>query len=643
MIESGYQTYRSLRRRHESLKILGVSIRCLTALSFIPGHADAAPDLPTDIMPHHRIKYAMDRAHVGGDIMAAVTRSTPSAMLIWRLGPERMNIAAEVLTDFGVLDKKVIPQPRPEIGMARGDMVPLHEMCAIGVEAAKILMESKAGKMAMLRNNPELAPYVMAEPEWDRDLKRAISVLRRVDLLSTPFGGEGSAAGGVGVGVGKNGRHAGNGKMVKPGEGETVSNGMSNLLGSMSRMAEMWVREGALGAPQDQDHSRGQNQSHGGGPGPSTLAQIGGAAAASSQPGADMGMTSSQGGRMSSHSHGDSGPLPSAGLDMGMSGEGYDDLASVLGQHGDMLAQHHHQPQHHHHHSHSHSHAPNDHDHGQGDGPGGGNSGYNVYDAHLGPSDGNGSGNDNGNGNGNGDSSRATSHAIVNAAANANANASTDSAFTHGPVHDHSAHMGMSHSGDGQGRYDSQSHPPFVPQSHTQTLTQTQTQYPPQHQHQGGGEYDYQTIDNHENGNNNAGAASANANANDGHRQQAKYYTATPHLGIRYTPGPAPIPQDPQQQQQQHGQYDQGNRHLPPQAQYSSSLDAPTLHSAHQQQQQQYHHGPPQQQHQHQQHQQQPEYDQTAYPTPLDLLIGQMFNYASYAPVPPAGQGGGQR
>lgn len=607
MIESGLQSYRAIHRRYQSLKVLGIAIRCLTALSFMPGHADAVSDLPVDMSPHHRVTYAMDRAHVAADMMAAVTRSTPSAMLIWRLGPERMNIAADLLTDFAVLDKKVIPQPRPEIGMARGDMVPLHEMCAIGVEAAKILMESKAGKMAMARNNPELMPYSMTEPLWDADLQKAISVLRRVDLLSTPFGGEGSTPakngvkGGVGAGTGFNGKH------VKPGEGETIANGMSNLLGSMSRLADMWTRNSNAGTPVGPGSGPGSAVGVGvgagqpSGAGPSTLAQINDNGNSSMGTGSHLGM----GPGSNTMSSSVSGPPPSAGLDMNIGGpEGYDDLAGVLGQtHGEMMAQHHHS---------RHDHDPSHHDHGSHAGHGGNGYGYESHHDHP------------------------QGHPSATLGSNSNSNTNTNchthagdhSPFPHGPVLDRSAHMGMSDGGQGQGRYDSHSHVYPQVQAHSQSQLQHDQYASHQHQHQHQHQpYDYAqagSAPTHDNG--------ASASQPSG---QAKYYTATPHLGIRYEPGPQPTAPHPNIQHDrihasgQYGDHAAGNNH----GAHSPSMEAPTMHHS----QQQY------PQHSHPHGHDGYGNDGNPGPTPLDLLIGQMFNYASYVPVPPAGHGGGAR
>lgn len=228
-----------MRRRYEHIKVLSGGLRCLLASLYIPGSRFALPSVPTDIAPHLRVSYAIDRATNPADIMPALNQNSLATMVIWQYGTHRGEICQQILNCLADLEAHVIPSSNPypiattpgqetleTLGdgtepIVSAELIPLHECIVFAVDSAKMLMEARAGTLLLQKRNGNLHDATLA-PIWVNSLKRACHTLRLIGLLSPASSRPDLERG--------------------PGQGETIANGCSNILGSMVRLTEEWGR-----------------------------------------------------------------------------------------------------------------------------------------------------------------------------------------------------------------------------------------------------------------------------------------------------------------------------------------------------------------------------------------------------------------
>ena len=188
-------TYRRIRQRCESSKVVTVCLRMLIATAYFPGTALALPGLPDDLAPMQRISYAISRASNPPDIMAFVLSSS--------------NPAALAIREWSKLCEAISEQVLVAVAQLGGDLIPLDDVVCIAVENAKVLMEAEAGRIAMSRSG-----RAIHRSPWWQNLRPVSQILRGMGMLSPSSHGEESEDG-----------------------WETIPNGCSTLVASMVCLA----------------------------------------------------------------------------------------------------------------------------------------------------------------------------------------------------------------------------------------------------------------------------------------------------------------------------------------------------------------------------------------------------------------------
>lgn len=219
-----------MKRKFEHIRVLGSALRYMLATRYLPGAPYALPSLPTDIPPHRRLAYAIARASTPADIIQVITSHSAVTMHLWQYGNLRGEFSRQILIHVGDFSETII---KPIIAdqssssssstskndMKPAELVPYHELVCIAIEAAKILMEIRAGSIVINRSTGVI-PEAAKSPIWVPALAKACKTLRQF----------GTAALSYDPGEDQKG----------PGQVETVGNGASNILGSMVRMADEW-------------------------------------------------------------------------------------------------------------------------------------------------------------------------------------------------------------------------------------------------------------------------------------------------------------------------------------------------------------------------------------------------------------------
>lgn len=187
-ITASWLAYRALRRRWVTMKQVITAFHILMSLHFLPGFACAVPNLPSGLPASAKAHYALDRALNANDILTAwMTKSTVVEALRAVL-PRRAEAAEQLLTQF--------------VHMARGVLVPVHDVLAMTVEACKALVEIQVGIWTYQR------PVTAGPPPWLPLIGEAGAIMRSQAQFTTPDPTSG---------------------------GETIANGCANILGSLAQ------------------------------------------------------------------------------------------------------------------------------------------------------------------------------------------------------------------------------------------------------------------------------------------------------------------------------------------------------------------------------------------------------------------------
>lgn len=217
-IETGWVTYRAIRRRYEFSKLHVSGLRALMATHFLPGSPYAYPDLPSFVSPAHAVAYAIGRACHPPDIVrfiggtSSVGGVTPAVQAVWEWGRRRRMNMEHNLAACAELAQTYQTYGSDLTGLVYACIVPLHECICIAVESSKILMEMEAGTIHILRSHNQLSKAVRPRP-WLEIMKQVSQAMHNVSMMMHDDG------------LG----------------GETLANGASNLIGSMVRVAEEWL------------------------------------------------------------------------------------------------------------------------------------------------------------------------------------------------------------------------------------------------------------------------------------------------------------------------------------------------------------------------------------------------------------------
>ncbi|OWZ43840.1 hypothetical protein C356_03405 [Cryptococcus neoformans c45] len=217
-IETGWVTYRAIRRRYEFSKLHVTGLRALMATHFLPGSPYAYPDLPSFVSPAHAVAYAIGRACHPPDIVrfiggtSSTGAATPAVQAVWEWGRRRRVNMEHNLAACAELAQTY---ESDLTGLIYACIVPLHECICIAVESSKILMEMEAGTIHILRSHNQLYKAVRPRP-WLEIMKQVSQAMHNVSMMIHDDG------------LG----------------GETLANGASNLIGSMVRVAEEWMTSG---------------------------------------------------------------------------------------------------------------------------------------------------------------------------------------------------------------------------------------------------------------------------------------------------------------------------------------------------------------------------------------------------------------
>lgn len=210
-IESGWKAYRSVRRRFESNKVYLTGLRYLMATSYLPGSRYAFSDLPIGMLPAQAVLYAISRATSPSNITAFMQGNTDAVQAVVEWGAHRGEIAEQLLSAIAEISQKsisIVSDPN------HAEIVPLHDVFCIAVEGAKTLMEMQAGSIVMGRTSQNF-PSRIRFPTWSATLRHVCQNIRAVGTL-----------------LPDDQRH----------EGESIENGCSNLIGSMLRLADEWLK-----------------------------------------------------------------------------------------------------------------------------------------------------------------------------------------------------------------------------------------------------------------------------------------------------------------------------------------------------------------------------------------------------------------
>ncbi|WWC92926.1 uncharacterized protein L201_007889 [Kwoniella dendrophila CBS 6074] len=238
-VESGWLSYRPIRRRYETGKIYVTGLRMLMATHYLPGCLYAYEGLPPGLMPPQAVSYAISRAHNPSDIVKFITDTTPpkpAVEAVWDWGRRRGVNTEACLVNCAELGQTLVNDLLSTSTTASSSnstttIVPLHEVICIANEAAKVLIEMEAGTIQILRSTNQIHK-AFRERSWLVVMNQVSQILRSIGMLAPPIDNENS-------------------------QGDSLANGCSNLIGSMVRSAEEWTKSLEKEIPIDpqiQDH-----------------------------------------------------------------------------------------------------------------------------------------------------------------------------------------------------------------------------------------------------------------------------------------------------------------------------------------------------------------------------------------------------
>ena len=182
-IETGWLSYRGLRKRFEANALHGFGLRMIMAAAYIPGGSLAFTGLPMTLSTSQKPKYALARACNPPDILPIMmSPDGPIKRAIWRWGLPRGELCKEILSLFLDTALSVLP-PKDNPG-GPCIIVPLHECCSFAVESTKILMEFQRSSILMLQRGGDVTDYVV--PLWYDVLRQVCEATGRIGRLSRP-------------------------------------------------------------------------------------------------------------------------------------------------------------------------------------------------------------------------------------------------------------------------------------------------------------------------------------------------------------------------------------------------------------------------------------------------------------------------
>ncbi|WWD20195.1 hypothetical protein CI109_104671 [Kwoniella shandongensis] len=214
-VESGWLAYRAIRLRYEISKLHGCGILRLMAVHFLPGSPYAFPGLPPFLTPEQSAAYAVSRAYNPPDITRLITdnsrtgKSAEAMRTVWDYGLRRGGNLQENLAACAELGRSLVADLN---GHVYASIVPLHDVICIAVEAAKVLMEMEAGTIQVLRSTDQTYKAFREKP-WLEVMGQMTESMQAIGMLA-PEDELG---------------------------GESITNGCSNLIGSMVRTAREWT------------------------------------------------------------------------------------------------------------------------------------------------------------------------------------------------------------------------------------------------------------------------------------------------------------------------------------------------------------------------------------------------------------------
>lgn len=229
---AGWTPYRSIRRKYELSRLHLFGLRVLTAAHLLPASTLSVSGPITgpgsDLRKKQAIDSAIARAHNPEDLMPVMLANTPASEELRKWGKMRGEIAESILVEFAELQRSIIPRatvgdPEPEPVPGPGPsavILPLQELVATVVEAAKTLMEMQAGTLIVKRSIKELHKTFRI-PSWHFIMRQVLGLM--------------ATLGGMCVGTGRDGEDGNDG-----GGSENFPTGCSNLVGSMLRTTESW-------------------------------------------------------------------------------------------------------------------------------------------------------------------------------------------------------------------------------------------------------------------------------------------------------------------------------------------------------------------------------------------------------------------
>ncbi|WWC65953.1 uncharacterized protein I303_108575 [Kwoniella dejecticola CBS 10117] len=212
-VESGWLSYRSIRRRYETNKVYVTGLRMLIATHYLSGSIHSYPDVPPFLTPTQGVDYAISRSYHPVDIVRFITDTTtrkPAVEAVWDWGRKRGINTEASLVACAELGQNLVGAVRDG---AYAPTVPLHDIIMIANEAAKVLIEMEAGTIQILRSS-NMIDKAFRPRSWLVVMNQVSQTFRSIGMLapSDDLGGD------------------------------TIANGCSNLIGSMVRSAEDWTK-----------------------------------------------------------------------------------------------------------------------------------------------------------------------------------------------------------------------------------------------------------------------------------------------------------------------------------------------------------------------------------------------------------------
>lgn len=205
---SAWCSYRMVRRRFETMKQYSMGIQALVALHYLPGSIVVFPNLPNAFsVAAQAVHYSLNRSSNPSDILQVHASNTLTAEEVRRMSRACGELAEQQLGNFVELSRSILPNHG-----GPADIIPLHEVIAIVLDSAKVLVETHSANLRLLRMMVP-TPSVSL-PRWVPVLIQVGHVMRSISLPREKSESEG---------------------------GESVANGCANLVGSTVRAVNEWT------------------------------------------------------------------------------------------------------------------------------------------------------------------------------------------------------------------------------------------------------------------------------------------------------------------------------------------------------------------------------------------------------------------